>query len=249
MSESFIMYRSFHEALSELTREQYGNVMYAINEYALNGIEIELSGIEKAVFRMAKPQLDANEKRKTNGLKGGRPQKTNGYENCTEKKPMVIENAENEKPNVNENENVNENVKENENLTAKDSLLSPSQEVFVKIHALWVDLGLPIAESSKNYLTFLGRELKQALETWKGTRLTHSELIDAVHNYKAVADLIEDGASWMTTTGNFNFFAKHITDYLPGSFDLNKYRKNKPGAAAATKSNTLAVLAEIGAAQ
>lgn len=112
MTESFVMYRSFHEALSELTREQYGNVMFAINEYALNGTEIELSGIEKAIFLMAKPQLDANEKRKTNGLKGGRPKKTNGYEN---EKPMVIEKEEKQKPNVNVNVNVNDNANVNEN--------------------------------------------------------------------------------------------------------------------------------------
>ena len=84
--ESFVMYRSFHEALKELTREQYGNVMYAINEYALNGIEPEeLTGIEKAIFLMAKPQLDANRKRRENGAQGGRPRKET-------EKPMVIEN-------------------------------------------------------------------------------------------------------------------------------------------------------------
>lgn len=142
MNESFVMYRSFHEALSQLSREQYGNVMFAINEYALNGTEIELSGIEKAIFLMAKPQLDANEKRKTNGLKGGRPQKTIGLEKGTEKKPMVIENEEKEKPmvlqnvqnekpnvnvNVNDNANVNSNVNENVCMTGASSE-APSRE-------------------------------------------------------------------------------------------------------------------------
>ena len=112
--ESFVMYRSFHEALKELTREQYGNVMYAINEYALDGvITEELTGIEKAVFLMAKPQLDANRQRRENGAQGGRPRKetekpmVNEIKNQT--KPEVLENNEIEKPNVNVNANENEN--------------------------------------------------------------------------------------------------------------------------------------------
>lgn len=129
MTESFVMYRSFHEALSQLSREQYGNVMFAINEYALNGTEIELSGIEKAIFLMAKPQLEANERRKTNGLKGGRPQKTNGYEN---KKPMVLENAQNEKPNVNVNDN--SNVNENDNVNVKECMTAASTDTASQKH-------------------------------------------------------------------------------------------------------------------
>ncbi len=83
MSESFVMYRSFHEALKELSREQYGNVMYAINEYALNGTKPEFSGIEKVLFMLMKPQIDANNKRKNNGRYGhlgGRPVKTSAPE-------------------------------------------------------------------------------------------------------------------------------------------------------------------------
>ena len=57
--ELFISYRSFHEALKELTREQYGTVMFAINEYALNHVEIPLEGIERMCFMLIKPQLDA----------------------------------------------------------------------------------------------------------------------------------------------------------------------------------------------
>lgn len=122
MSESFISYRSFHEALKELSREQYGNVMYAINEYALNQIEIELQGIEKVCFTLIKPQLDANIRRQEHGTQGGRPKKNekNSDEN---KKPMVSENAENKKPmvifsdeNKKPNKNDNDNYNENENL-------------------------------------------------------------------------------------------------------------------------------------
>ena len=124
--ESFVSYRSFHEALKDLPMEEYGRVMYAINEYALNDQEPELDGVAKVAFTLIKPQLDANKNRRDNGSKGGRPNKTNGYENkkpmvienTTEEKPTVFENAENEKPNENVNENVNANVNANVNVNS-----------------------------------------------------------------------------------------------------------------------------------
>ena len=137
MSDSFVMYRSFHESLKELSREQYGNVMFAINEYALNGTETELSGVERAVFMLMKPQIDANNRRRDNGKSGGRPkqqaarendnnrlsQKPMVIENAQEAKPMVSENGENEKPRPNlditePKPNVNANANENDNVNA-----------------------------------------------------------------------------------------------------------------------------------
>lgn len=60
MKESFIMYRSFHEALKELPCEIYGKIMFAINEYALFGTEPNLTGMEKSLFTLIKPQIDAD---------------------------------------------------------------------------------------------------------------------------------------------------------------------------------------------
>ena len=51
------------------------------------------------MFEMAKPQIDANNKRHSDGSKGGRPKASENHR------------LENKKPNV--NENVNENGKEN----------------------------------------------------------------------------------------------------------------------------------------
>ena len=153
MADSFVFYRSFDEACAELTDEQYGKIMRIINNYALNGtIPDNLSGIEKIVFTLIKPQIDANNQRKTNGCKGGAPsvnnnakKTTNGY---TEKQPMVIT-EENEKqpmvdfeetekqpmvitettngyaekqPNV--NVNANENVNERESHNANEVVLN-----------------------------------------------------------------------------------------------------------------------------
>ena len=132
MSDSLILYRSFHEALKDLSREQYGNVMFAINEYALNQVEIELSGVEKLAFTLIKPQLDANIRRQETGSKGGRPkaqtEKPMVFENEENKKPMVSEKQETEKPMVSKNEenkkpndNDNTNEDDNDNLNSFDA--------------------------------------------------------------------------------------------------------------------------------
>ena len=147
MADSFVFYRSFDEACAELTDEQYGKIMRIINNYALNGtIPDNLSGIEKIVFTLIKPQIDANNQRKINGCKGGAPvnnnakKTTNGY---TEKQPMVITEENEKQPMVitEENEkqpmvitettngyaekqpnvNVNVNVNANENVNERES--------------------------------------------------------------------------------------------------------------------------------
>lgn len=71
--DSFVFYRSFFEAVSELKEKEQTAVVMAICDYALNGIERELSGVPAAMFMLMKPNLDANQKKYENGKKGGRP--------------------------------------------------------------------------------------------------------------------------------------------------------------------------------
>ena len=112
--DSFIFYRSFFEATECLSPNDQRKVLVAICNYALNGEVSQLSGAALAVFTVIKPNIDANNERRHNGGKGGRPSKkpmvieteTNGYEKT---KPMVFKNDENKKPNVNVNVNVNDN--------------------------------------------------------------------------------------------------------------------------------------------
>ena len=72
---SFIFYASFHEATQELNDAEYGALMRAINEYALNDVLPELKGVLKMAFLLIKPQIDANMERRENGKGGGRPKK------------------------------------------------------------------------------------------------------------------------------------------------------------------------------
>jgi len=113
MRESYVFYRSFYEAISELENDIRLEIYDAISEYSLNQNQTELKGIVKTVFTLIKPQLDANISRYENGRKGGRPKtkpKPNHNLNVTKLEPNVNVNVN---ANVNDNENENKNVNEN----------------------------------------------------------------------------------------------------------------------------------------
>jgi hypothetical protein len=100
--DSIIIYRSFYEAIKDLPKELQADAWQCIFEYGLNDNQQELTGIVSTVFKLIKPQLDANKKRFENGQKGGRPK--------TEQKPNNNLTITKDKPNVNNNVNNNDNV-------------------------------------------------------------------------------------------------------------------------------------------
>ena len=82
MADSFVFYASFAEAMDELDNEQYGELMRAINEYAIFDKWPKLTGVLKIIFTLIKPQIDANTVKRNsylqdveNGKKGGRPER------------------------------------------------------------------------------------------------------------------------------------------------------------------------------
>lgn len=97
--DSFIFYRSFRDAIDDLSTKEQLETLLAICDYALYGIEPSLKGAPKAIFTLSKPNLDANLKRRKNGKKGGRPPKeTNGSDDenhrFSEKEPDVDADAD-----------------------------------------------------------------------------------------------------------------------------------------------------------
>lgn len=137
MRDSFIIYRSFYEAIIELDEKDQLSALKMICEYALNDVEQnDVKGMLGVVWKLTKPQLDSNSRKHAVGALGGRPkveEKTNGYQN---KKPMVSKpknhrlsksktnGYESAKPNV--NDNVNENDNDNENAASIQSSSSSS---------------------------------------------------------------------------------------------------------------------------
>lgn len=101
--DSMIFYRSFYEAIKELSKEQQGEIYNAIFSYGLDFTEPILTGVSKTVWTLIKPQIDANIRRYNNGKK----EKNKRNESKTEaKQKQEVSKTE---ANVNVNVNVNEN--------------------------------------------------------------------------------------------------------------------------------------------
>ena len=129
IQDSFVFYDSFRKAVKKKSDDKRLAFYEAIIDYALTGIEPDLDEELESLFIMAKPQLDANTKRKKNGKKGGRPSKKDNEnlpnnleetivsEEENYKKTSGFENKnhrlKNKKPNVNVNDNVNVNANVN----------------------------------------------------------------------------------------------------------------------------------------
>lgn len=110
MRDSFIFYRSFFEAAETLKTKDKLKLFESICDYALNDAEISLDGAAEGMFKLLKPQIDANTRKYENGKKGGRPKK-----NQDETKTKPKRNQSESKPKRNDNVNVNVNVNDNDN--------------------------------------------------------------------------------------------------------------------------------------
>lgn len=117
-NDSFVFYKSFYEAAAELDDADRLAFYDALATYALADEEPEIvSAVVRALFKMARPQIDANEKRREAGKKGaefgklgGRPKKDENPIGVNEENPIGV-NAETPNVNVNANANVNEDKK------------------------------------------------------------------------------------------------------------------------------------------
>jgi hypothetical protein len=116
--DSMVFYRSFYEAIKELSKEQQGEIYNAIFSYGLDFDEPKLKGISKTVWTLIKPQIDANIRRYNNGKKPKTKQEISETEAKTEQNGSETE--------ANVNVNVNANVNNNTNVKDKvsNSLMS-----------------------------------------------------------------------------------------------------------------------------
>lgn len=109
--DSAIIYRSFYEAIKDLPEKNQAEMWTAIFEYSLNFKELELKGLSATVFKLIKPQLDANNKRYANGTKPKKKQNGSKTEANEEQSASETE--------ANKNENNNDNVNANQNKPLK----------------------------------------------------------------------------------------------------------------------------------
>ena len=153
MNDSFIFYRSFHEATKKLSPKDYKTIMMAIADYALDGIVPDLTGTPLMAFTLVRPQLDANVSRRENGKKGaafgalgGRPKTRRGSEENPigdeGKNPIGVMNENpigvtTETPNV--NVNVNDNYKEKDTPKGVSKEKVPKHKLGDYAHVLLTD--------------------------------------------------------------------------------------------------------------
>lgn len=142
MRDSFVFYRSFYTAIKRLSAEEQASTLRAIAEYALDEKEPDGDGIERTVFELVKPQIDANNKRYQNGTKGGRPkteqepnhnqtvtkQEPSNNQTITKPEPKVNQTITKPEPNVNDNVNVNDNEKICNTATKAKRFVPPTLE-------------------------------------------------------------------------------------------------------------------------
>lgn len=128
MRDSFIIYRSFYEAICDLDTDGQALIFKSICEYSLNFNTIELSGVNATIFKLIKPQLDANNKRFENGKKP--KDKKNKSEEEPNDSQDESKNEAKDKQNgsrveANVNDNVNNNVNDNLNNNDNENLVTP----------------------------------------------------------------------------------------------------------------------------
>ena len=198
----------------------------AVINYGLDLIEPHFEGIEKVLWTLIRPQLEANNKRFENGCKGGNPNFKKGQPNpyylkgkknnikdnqkITKKQPKDNQKITERLPNV--NENVNENVNDIRTLKtsfkvssfgANDAPADPEID-FEKIKGLWND------EAHKNHsLMPMLRSMQKQRQKQIAARIREygeEVFFDAMK--KAVASDFLNGKNRRGWIASFDWFVK-----------------------------------------
>lgn len=109
MRDSAVIYRSFYEAMDGLDPETKASLWEAICELSFNMKEIQLTGVAKNIFRLIKPQIEANIKRYENGLKPKQKQEQSKTEAKQKQEQSKHLTNDNDNVSVNESDNVSKN--------------------------------------------------------------------------------------------------------------------------------------------
>lgn len=193
--DSFIFYKSFYDSIKELDPLDQVQIYDAIFKYQFEGEEIELNGVCKSIFTLIIPQLEANNKRYMNGLKGGAPK---GNQNATKKQPKNNLDLTKKQPNENVNENVNDNDNDIKEKNKKkkygefENILLTDEE-YAKLEKSNL---LPYIEKLSSYIASKGKKYKSHYATilnWsRGEKKQSPEwLNEEVKEKKATEDEIK----------------------------------------------------------
>ncbi len=138
MRDSFIFYRSFYEAISDLDDMQQLEIYKAVANFSLNFTEPNLLGVTATIFKLIKPQLEANNKRYENGSKPKNKQNRSETEAKTKQDDSETE--------------ANKNKNENKNKNKKDFSYSEDFEILYDYYKKNTDR--PVGDKKKAYESF-----------------------------------------------------------------------------------------------
>lgn len=133
MKDSYVFYRSYYEAITELPDNEQLKLFKAITEFGLNNEEIKLDGISKVLFTLIKPNIKSSNARYQasieNGKRGGNPNFKKGQRNpyYTQKDNPKDNLADNPINNLNEDEDYNDNY--NVNINESESSVEITDEI------------------------------------------------------------------------------------------------------------------------
>ena len=132
MRDSFVFYRSFFEALQDVPIEERACIYDAICAYSLNDIEPKLTGMQLAIFKLIRPNIDSNKRKYENGKKGasfgkkgGRPKKDNPSQT-----PTKPQDNPSQTRNVDVDDNVDDDVDANNTLSKEESVREEANKSF-----------------------------------------------------------------------------------------------------------------------
>jgi hypothetical protein len=118
--DSIVVYRSFYEAAKALTDKEELELYRAIFEFGLDHKTADMGPMAAAMFKLIKPQLEANYKKWQNGMRGGRPKQSE-----SEQEPKDNQKETKDEPNENVNVNDNDNANVFIGLQLNDKSLFP----------------------------------------------------------------------------------------------------------------------------
>ena len=214
MKESFVLYKSFYEPIKGLSSEDKGNLLDAIFQYQIDGIEpLNTSSIYMAFlffknqFRLDNEKyLSVIERNKTNGIKGGRPAKVETQINPNNpvgfqepKKPDKDKDKDNDKDNVNVKVNDIEDRKLKFASTLQIFLPQYGREVLNEFYGYWTEPN----KSNTKFRQELEKtwDLNRRLERWtkndfsKGKTISTgqpSKMESMVNSAKEALNMLQD---------------------------------------------------------
>lgn len=125
--DSFVFYSSFLKAIRTIKkRDIQAELALAIIEYGITGETAECGEMVSMAMELIKPQLEANNQKYINGLKGGAPK---GNQNAKKEKeqPKNNQKTTEEQPKNNQKQ-PNDNVNENDNEEEKKYIKKENQD-------------------------------------------------------------------------------------------------------------------------